>query len=594
MRLFNILLFFQVVLLGFAQEHPPVMAFPPEVYSAANQNWGIAQTDDQKMYFANNSGLLEFNGSKWILHPVSDNSIVRSVQADGQKVYTGSYMDFGYWEHDHFGTLKYQSLVKAYDLSILEEEQFWNIQILDDWILFQSLSRIYMIDRVSKQTRIIESDHEIWNIFNVDGIIYFSKKNNGIYKIVNGTEVLVSNHPKLTSSRLVGISNIDNNILFITANHGFYFIDNNTVRPWNLNLDVSDLMIYSAKQLKDGSLVLGTISNGLIHITNDGKLKYRLNYTKGLNNNTVLSIFEDQKNNIWLGMDIGISHVNLSSRFRVYNDAKGQIGTVYTSIIHNGDLYLGTNQGLFVKSRKSSGDFDFVEGTSGQVWALKIIDDQLFCGHDLGTFIVGGGKIKTKIFEANGTWDFKKIENTNLILQGNYSGLHILENKFGRWEYRNKIQGFDISSRFFHFTGQKLYVNHELRGLHALELSKDFTKVERLSNIDSIELGFGSNFINFSNSFYYTSANGVYKLSQSSGEFEKASVISNILDNYTTTSTLLAVNATDQVKWCFADNNILLLSPGSLSDKPNLEEIPVSIPNFRKVVVGFENLTKNK
>ena len=592
MRLFNILLFFQVVLLGYAQEHPPVMAFSTEVYSAANQNWGIAQTDDQKMYFANNSGLLEFNGSKWILHPVSDNSIVRSVQADGQKVYTGSYMDFGYWEHDHFGTLKYQSLVKAYDLSILEEEQFWNIQILDDWILFQSLSRIYMIDRVSKQTRIIESDHEIWNIFNVDGIIYFSKKNNGIYKIVNGTEVLVSNHPKLTSSRLVGISNIDNNILFITANHGFYFIDNNTVRPWNLNLDVSDLMIYSAKQLKDGSLVLGTISNGLIHITNDGKLKYRLNYTKGLNNNTVLSIFEDQKNNIWLGMDIGISHVNLSSRFRVYNDAKGQIGTVYTSIIHNGDLYLGTNQGLFVKSRKSSGDFDFVEGTSGQVWALKIIDDQLFCGHDLGTFIVGGGKIKTKIFEANGTWDFKKIENTNLILQGNYSGLHILENKFGRWEYRNKIQGFDISSRFFHFTGQKLYVNHELRGLHALELSKDFTKVERLNTIDSIELGFGSNFINFSNSFYYTSANGVYKLSQSSGEFEKASVISNILDNYTTTSTLLAVNATDQVKWCFADNNILLLSPGSLSDKPNLEEIPVSIPNFRKVVVGFENLTK--
>ena len=130
MRLFNILLYFQVVLFGFAQEHPPVMAFPPEVYSAANQNWGITQTDDQKMYFANNSGLLEFNGSKWMLHPVSDNSIVRSVQADGQRVYTGSYMDFGYWEHDHFGALKYQSLVKAYDLSILEEEQFWNIQIL--------------------------------------------------------------------------------------------------------------------------------------------------------------------------------------------------------------------------------------------------------------------------------------------------------------------------------------------------------------------------------------------------------------------------------------------------------------------------------
>ena len=235
------------------------MAFPPELYGAANQNWSITQTEDQKMYFANNSGLLEFNGSEWTLHPVSDNSIVRSVQADGQRVYTGSYMDFGYWEHDQFGALKYQSLVKAHKLSILEEEQFWNIKILDDWILFQSLSRIYMINSVSNQTRTIESDHEIWNIFNVDGIIYFAKKNNGIYKIVNGTEVLVTRHPKLISSRLVGISSIDNNLLFITANQGFYFIDNGTIKPWKLNLDVSDLTIYSANQLKDGSLVLGTI-----------------------------------------------------------------------------------------------------------------------------------------------------------------------------------------------------------------------------------------------------------------------------------------------------------------------------------------------
>ena len=266
MRLFNILVFFQAVLVGFAQEHPPVMAFPPELYGAANQNWSITQTEDQKMYFANNSGLLEFNGSEWTLHPVSDNSIVRSVQADGQRVYTGSYMDFGYWEHDQFGALKYQSLVKTYKLSILEEEQFWNIKILDDWILFQSLSRIYMINSVSNQTRTIESDHEIWNIFNVDGIIYFAKKNNGIYKIVNGTEVLVTRHPKLISSRLVGISSIDNNLLFITANQGFYFIDNGTIKPWKLNLDVSDLTIYSANQLKDGSLVLGTISKKLDYL----------------------------------------------------------------------------------------------------------------------------------------------------------------------------------------------------------------------------------------------------------------------------------------------------------------------------------------
>jgi len=466
MRLLKFTLFFHIVFLGHTQEHPPVMTFSPDVYNAANQNWGITQSDDQKMYFANNSGVLEFNGSKWKLHPTLDNSIVRSVNADGSKVYSGSYMDFGYWEHNQYGDLIYQSLVKEYDISVLEEEQFWNIKVLDDWILFQSLSRIYMLNRDTKKTRVIESKDEIWNIFNVEGIIYFAKKNKGIYKIVNGIEVLVTDNPSLIASRLVGISIIDNKLLFITSKNGFYFVKDNQVSPWKLNIDTNDLTIYTSKQLSDGSLVLGTISNGLIHIENDGRLKYRLSYEKGLSNNTVLSIFEDQKNNIWLGMDIGISHVNLSSRFRVYNDAKGKIGTVYTSVVHNNDLYLGTNQGLFKKSKDSSGDFDFVEGTSGQVWVLKVIDDQLFCGHDLGTLVVADGRIKTKIFDANGTWDFKKIKGTNLILQGNYSGLHVLENKSNRWKYRNKIQGFDISSRFFQLNGLRLYVNHELRGLH--------------------------------------------------------------------------------------------------------------------------------
>jgi hypothetical protein len=139
----------------------------------------------------------------------------------------------------------------------LEEEQFWNIKVLDDWILFQSLSRIYMLNRDTKKTRIIESNDEIWNIFNVEGIIYFAKKNKGIYKIVNGIEVLVTDNPSLIASRLVGISIIDNKLLFITSKNGFYFVKDNQVSPWKLNIDTNDLTIYTSKQLSDGSLVLG-------------------------------------------------------------------------------------------------------------------------------------------------------------------------------------------------------------------------------------------------------------------------------------------------------------------------------------------------
>ena len=55
-------------------------------------------------------------------------------------------------------------------------------------------------------------------------------------------------------------------------------------------------------------------------------------------------------------------------------------------------MYLGTNQGLFVKSLShflnDDPRFDLVKNTGGQVWSLGIFDDQLICGHNLGTFLI--------------------------------------------------------------------------------------------------------------------------------------------------------------------------------------------------------------
>jgi DNA-binding CsgD family transcriptional regulator len=597
---FFVLYVFSVLI--FAQEHPVVMSFTPENYAAENQNWDITQTDNQFMYFANNSGLLEFNGSKWTLYPVPDNhinnSIVRSVKAIGNKVYSGSYMDFGVWEKNKHGVLAYESIPDRLEINIKQEEQFWNIEVIDNSILFQSLSRIYLINLINNEVKIIESNEEIWNTFYIDGAVYIAKKNKGVYKIVNGEVVLLSAAPELLSSKLVGISKFNDKHMFITRNNGILYFEDGILKEWQLSseLDLSKLAIYSSLQLKDSSLILGTISNGIIHVRPDGSLKYKIDFEKGLTNNTILSLFQDQKNNLWLGLDIGISHISLSSKFRVYKDATGQIGTVYASVVHKDNLYLGTNQGLFVKPRGFDGSFDFIAGTSGQVWTLKVIDDLLFCGHNKGTFIIENKNIKSEIFDADGSWEFKKIKNTDLILQGNYEGLNVLKKSSAHWEYSHKIDGFDISSRFFQIIDSTVYVNHEISGLYKLDVTKDFKTLKKYTAVSNVPTGSGSNVINFLGDFYYTSSKGVFRLDQSTGEFQEASNFQGIFDEYISTTlsstTLLDINSTQQMKWCFAGNNILLISPGSLSNKPKIEQIPIVYSNFRNVVVGFENLTR--
>ena len=93
-----------------SQELPPIQNFSPKDYDAENQNWAISQSADKLMYVANNSGLLEFNGAKWKLHQLPNESIVRSVHAVNDRIYTGSFMEFGYWEKDKLGSLYFTSI----------------------------------------------------------------------------------------------------------------------------------------------------------------------------------------------------------------------------------------------------------------------------------------------------------------------------------------------------------------------------------------------------------------------------------------------------------------------------------------------------
>ena len=137
-----------------AQELAPIEKYSPEIYAGGNQNWGISQNSKQFIYAANNEGLLEFNGAEWKLYPSPNKTILRSVTIIDDKIYTGCYMEFGYWEHQQNGILKYTSLSDQLKDKIQNDEQFWKIINFEDWIIFQSLNNVYFYNTLLKKFNI--------------------------------------------------------------------------------------------------------------------------------------------------------------------------------------------------------------------------------------------------------------------------------------------------------------------------------------------------------------------------------------------------------------------------------------------------------
>ena len=538
---------------------PPIENYSPEEYIAGSQNWDISQSVDKYIYVGNNSGLLEFNGAIWKLYPSPNGTIIRSVNVVDNLIYTGCYMEFGYWKKDEFGNLNYFSLSKKLEQPLIDDEHFWNILKFNDRILFQSLDRIYVYNTLDGSFNIINSKTTRAALFKIGNNIYFQKINEGVYKIENGKSVLVSNHPILKKNTLAGIFLVDKKILFLTEQGEFYFLTGEGLIKWDIVADkeLSSINVYSSLQLNDGSFMFGTISDGVYHVGINGEFINKINQQKGLNNNTVLSIYQDYDHNIWLGLDKGIGLINLNSPFSNYNDFKGEIGAVSSSIIVDNHLYIGTNQGLFYKELNTQKDFKFIENTKGQVWCLKKIENTLFCGHNSGTYIIDQKNAK-KISSFPGTWDIRSVENNkNLLVQGNYTGLSILQKINDQWQFRNRIEGFDISSRYFEFVDKdKIIVNHEFKGIFKLVIDSEFSKVLNINKIDPI--GSGSSLVNYKNDILYSSRKGVFKFNTKKKEFLKDSILSSkfLSPDDMMTGRLIFNDKRDKL-WGFSDKNII-------------------------------------
>ena len=574
-----------------AQELPPLLNYTTTDYNAENQNWAISQTQDHLIYVANNKGLLEFNGAMWKLYQSPNQTIIRSVNVINGLIYTGAYMEFGYWEKDDFGNLNYNSLSNGIRHELIEDEQFWTIIKLDERkLFFQSLNRIYIYDQPTGTFQIIEGQTTITKMYKVDHSIYFQELNLGLFRIVDDKKSLVSEDDVLRYDVITNLFSFEDQILVLTQNNGFYALIDGKITKWAnpINAIINEKSIYSGLQLKDKSFLLGTISDGLIHANDQGDVLMAIDQKNGLLNNTVLSVFEDEKNNIWLGLDNGVTCINMNSPFKTYYDNEGILGSVYTAALYEDKIYLGTNQGLYYRDNHSKEGFKYIPGTAGQVWSLVEINKTLFCCHHLGTFVIEGNKA-LKIPNTQGSWQLRPLEDKNLILQGNYDGLSVLEKNENSWSVKNKIKGFNISSRYFEeMPNNGIFVNHEYKGIYKIMVDENYSKVLSIT-LDSISKGANSSILKYNNDLLYAFKNGLYRYSEKDNKFFLDSILGAVYSEDDYSSGKLVSDQTGEILWVFTHSKINYITKDDQTSKSKINSISLN-QSLRKGISGYENV----
>lgn len=566
-------------------------------YNAATQNWAIAQDSSGIMYFANSGGILQFDGNHWELFPMSNRSLVRTVYiGSDNRVYAGGFEEFGYLEAQENGKLKFKSL---YDLFPAEHKHFgeiWKIIPDDNGIYIHTFTHWFYFD--GKQIIMLESNRNMQFSYIAEQRLFVQDKEQGLLE-KRGKKLIPVPGGEIFKGdiEIWAVEAVEENVFWIiTQKNGIWEYDNLNFKK--LDAPIYDVVVksqvFSVERLKNGNLVFGTIKDGIVISDENGNVLHRINKENGLQNNTVLSVFQDMAGQLWLGLDNGIDYVEINSAFSRFDDGLGIEGTGYAAEYYKGYLYLATNQGLYAarvnREMNPIEDFELIEGTTGQVWCLNVVDSVLFMGHNTGAYIVKNKTI-TNIDKHNGYWNFMLSKtNPNFILAGNYSFLAVFEKLRGKWVYRNKIDGLDESCRVMvQDLNNIIWISHGYKGVFKCKISDDFRSFEKVDFYDN-KHGLPSNIDNYVYEFnlkpVVATSDGIYQFINSTGKFYPDKYAKQIFRNMDKIRSITFDS--DSNLWFVHEGR-----PAVLLRMPDLTFQLIDDP-FRKLenqfINGFENL----
>lgn len=516
---------------------PSITSFSRTNYQAGTQNWATQQDDKGIVFFGNNKGLLEFDGTYWQTYPLPNGTIVRSFDfGKNNRIYVGGQNELGYLESNEQGKRIYTSLTPLIPEAFKSFDDIWQIFIHEEAIYFCSEKAIFQL--IEKEVKVIEPKSERFeNFFELDGKVFIQDQMEGLLLLQNNQFQAIQGGTFFPNERIVSILPFaQNQFLLITFSRGLFLMNDSGITPWEVpaNEFLKVHQAYCAIQLDDGRYAIGTPQNGLLIMNQKGGMEMHLNKNNGLQNNTILCLTQDIQKNLWLGLDNGIDYAEISSPFSKIMTQEGITGTGYASIISNGKLYLGTNQGLFYSDWESKNPpfkakkFRPVENALGQVWNINEINNQIIIGQHKGASYLQDTKVNS-FSKIQGAWKFVELsEYPDYAIEGTYTGFYLYKktknnNTSTNWNLVGKIKGFDESARIFEEDSNgTIWISHAYKGLFKIKLSDDLLSTESVtlySTSNGLPTELFINVAKIRNELVFTTPKGIFKYNKAEDQF---------------------------------------------------------------------------
>ncbi len=427
--------------------HPYIRNYEPGEYPGHMQNWSVNRDLNGFIYVSNGNGVLEFDGENWCLITLEDLNAVRTVTVDKNNVkWVGADRELGFLEPDSLGGLQFHSLKdiipEAYPLTA----SVWNVFTQGDAVVFRGGSTVYIWE--NERFRTVTGPGNIHTGFQVRDDILFRIYDQGLFQLKNNSLQLIPGGEIFKELRVYAALPYQNQTTLLgTRENGLYIYDGKSVTKFENEVDAYLVKhrLYNGLNMPDGTYAFATLTGGVIFMDGKGRFLYTLTKENGLLNDEVYGLCLDNRNNLWLSMQRGISYVELMKSYTFFDDKDGLEGSIDAVARYDGSLYVGTFHGLFEQAasdnRKPS-PFKRIAALNAGCTALLSTEQSLIVLSDNGTYQISK-QDTIRINNYKGVTVLRSLWDPNRVFLAHKEGLASLYLSEGQWNNETSIDNIN-------------------------------------------------------------------------------------------------------------------------------------------------------
>ncbi|MCF8252953.1 MAG: hypothetical protein K9H61_07535 [Bacteroidia bacterium] len=337
--------------------------FSPKEFNAHPYMWDATQDASGRLYFANNNGVLRFDGQNWFTFQ-TPSPVRHLVFGPNGDLFVACLGDFGVIQFNEDGNYTYLSLKKQLPFDKQKTGGNESVLLLGKSIYFHMNNRLVLVKTEERKYETTIYDLEpMYGVFAFKGKLYLNTESLGLGVFERGKIKIIAGGELLAGKTISDQTAIDDKMVLVEPNGNAYQLKNSVLRSIG-NLGSNG--IISLNHLHNGNLVAGTMNKG-VKMLDPNTFKTQ---SLQLPSDEIYLVFTDKEGNVWTSHSRGLTQTLTAVPIRELSKFN-LTGNVTDLCFWDGQLYISTTAGVY-KTDLQLGSAQKISDINSECWDLYL------------------------------------------------------------------------------------------------------------------------------------------------------------------------------------------------------------------------------